>query len=605
MPFAATDRPSIQCGLMAATLAREGHITTTHHLNLEFARAIGPPAYANFADNRWLIFIGEWLFAYEAFRVKTDRDAYFEACKVSDHQERLGFSLQELSKLRDEAVPEFLDGCLAAISWDTYDLIGFTCTFDQQIPSFALARRIKERYPHVAVVFGGATFDQDNAAEFLRRLSWIDYIAIGEADVSICALASALERKQTPVAVPGLAQRVREQQIVVRDPEIVPTLGDLPDPDYTEYFETLKTAGPRAVATRSIQIPFQSARGCWWGAKQHCTFCSLKDAEMSYRSRAPESVVSELIRQSSRYKQLRFTCTDSILDMRYIDALFPAFKKEGIDGSFFYEVKANLTRDQIRKLAQGGVKQVQPGIESLSTATLDIMKKGTTMLLNLRFLKWARYYGLQSSWNILTGFPGERPEFYERQMQLMPHIAHLQPPTDADNIILEKHAPYVVGDHPWYKNRKPLESYRHIFPEEIFDVKAIALYFTAEPEYVDGIPDALNRLQQAVMKWQNLWRRNPKPVLMYERGADWSRVIDSRGGVACEHYMDQLETAVLEACGDTAVKVPGIMQQLAEKGETTICPEQVEKTCQKLLANRFVVEEDGRFLSLVIPARKA
>jgi ribosomal peptide maturation radical SAM protein 1 len=603
MPFASSDRPSIQCGLLAATLQQAGHNATTHHLNLEFASQVGPDSYAILADNRWQIFLGEWLFSGEAFGVRADYDIYFDECKVDRYNDEFGFTRGKLIALRDEAVPKFLDSALQSADWSSYDVVGFTCTFDQQIASFAFARKLKDRFPHLKTLFGGATFDQETASEFVAKLSWVDYIIVGEADKSIALLAAALAAGEVPHGTPGLVRKSGDGRIACEAPQLLQDMAEMPDPDYSEYFATIDRLGRTALAPRGFFVPFQSARGCWWGAKHHCTFCSLKDSEMFYRSRAASNVVDELVRQSSRYKLLTFMAVDSILDLRYIDTLFPALEDRGLRASFFYEVKANLTREQLKKLSRGGVKILQPGIESLSTRVLQIMKKGTNKLLNIRFLKWAKYYNLNPTWNLLTGFPGERIEDYEEQIALLPLLHYLRPPNDAGIIFLEKHGPYVVNDDPWYRNRRPLKSYSHLFPKNLFDIDRVALYFDSEPEYEAGIPEAFTRLKDGVDQWKAAWSPNFKPSLVYQRGADWSRVVDlRRNDMPREHWLDELQTGVLIACEDTAATPEVIARFLLEKCSIRADKAQIERVCGELTDLSLFVEEDNRFLALPLPS---
>ena len=42
-----------------------------------------------------------------------------------------------------------------------------------------------------------------------------------------------------------------------------------------EYFERLAATRFEEELKPHIRILFESARGCWWGEKQHCTFCGL------------------------------------------------------------------------------------------------------------------------------------------------------------------------------------------------------------------------------------------------------------------------------------------------------------------------------------------
>jgi magnesium-protoporphyrin IX monomethyl ester (oxidative) cyclase len=110
--------------------------------------------------------------------------------------------------------------------------------------------------------------------------------------------------------------------------------------------------------------------------------------------------------------------------------------------AIFYEVKADLSESDLAVLADSGVKFVQPGIESLATSTLKLMKKGTTAFQNLRLLKLCSTYGIHPLWNLLVGFPGEGEDVYRRYVDLLPLIVHLQPPTGVYPVRFDRFSPY-------------------------------------------------------------------------------------------------------------------------------------------------------------------
>ena len=66
---------------------------------------------------------------------------------------------------------------------------------------------------------------------------------------------------------------------------------------------------------------------------------------------------------------------------------------------------------------------LQPGIESLSTPILLLMRKGVTAFQNVRLLKWCAEYGIHVFWNVIYGFWGELPEEYARLARLTPSSA--------------------------------------------------------------------------------------------------------------------------------------------------------------------------------------
>ena len=75
MPFSSSRFPSMQIGLLQSILADRGIYATAHYLNLEFAARVGWNLYEALSNDT-LYFIGDWMFASEAFR----EDAPTESC---------------------------------------------------------------------------------------------------------------------------------------------------------------------------------------------------------------------------------------------------------------------------------------------------------------------------------------------------------------------------------------------------------------------------------------------------------------------------------------------------------------------------------------------
>src|SRR4030095_5227998 len=107
----------------------------------------------------------------------------------------------------------------------------------------------------------------------------------------------------------------------------------------------------------------------------------------------------------------------------------------------FYEVKANLNKEQLSLLRAAGITAIQPGIESLSDIVLQIMRKGVSALQNIRLLKWCRQLGISPHWNLIWGFPDEPPAEYQRMAELVPLITHLTPPVGSSKIQIHRFSP--------------------------------------------------------------------------------------------------------------------------------------------------------------------
>ena len=135
-----------------------------------------------------------------------------------------------------------------------------------------------------------------------------------------------------------------------------------------------------------------------------------------------------LKRLANRYGTLSFNAIDNILAPAYMSRLFGRLAEGHTDLRIHYEIRPNLTRQQLEAMRRGGLTSVQPGIESFSSHVLALMRKGTTGIKGLELLKWTTYFGIRNSYNILYGFPGETADDYDRQADVLRKIPHFQPP---------------------------------------------------------------------------------------------------------------------------------------------------------------------------------
>jgi ribosomal peptide maturation radical SAM protein 1 len=529
MPFMDADRPSIQLGLLTSIANLHGFPTHAVHANLEFAARLGVDDYRKLAEHRGCM-IGDWLFSVEAFGdAAPDPDGTF-LDEFADALRYLGPSQSAveawLLAVRTQYVPKYLDAMLNLVDWQHTDVVGFSSSFQQNAASFALARRLKARHPRLVTVFGGANFDGSMGVEFVRSIDCIDIAIVGEADEAFPRLLSALSTGDDPGPIPGVVSRLNGD-LIVTPPAPVGGLETSPVPDYDDYFDRAKRLGLMSGgARRRTWIPLETSRGCWWGAKHHCVFCGLNGKTMQFRSKSADHVLKELATLAHRSGSFHFECVDNILDLRYLLELFPAIIESGADYQFFYEVKSNLTRAQLRLMAKAGVTHIQPGLESLSTTVLGHMRKGVTAAQNVNLLRWARYYDIKLAWNILWGIPGETVQDYARQSALVPRLAHLQPPDTEGRIWLERFSPmFTELSDDRFRFKTPERSYSYVYPAGI-DLNKVAYFFEYELE--DALPDdTYEDLHEAIQQWREAWR-DTQPELTYWFAPGLLQIYDGR-----------------------------------------------------------------------------
>jgi ribosomal peptide maturation radical SAM protein 1 len=227
---------------------------------------------------------------------------------------------------------------------------------------------------------------------------------------------------------------------------------------------------------------------------------------MGYRQKSPEQVLSEMTQLAAATGVRRFGMTDNIMPVTYYNTLMPALAKAGLGLDIFYEQKANISLDKVLALKAAGVNGIQPGIESLQDDLLRLMKKGTSTKQNIALLRYARSVGMTAKWNILSGFPGGREEWYEDMLRLVPLLVHLEPPSGVARLNVDRFSPYF--DRPTeygITNVRPLPSYQEVFPRSE-DLDRLSYHFTGDSDgcTVDN-SETVRQLRATVEQWQRLW----------------------------------------------------------------------------------------------------
>ncbi|WP_329170966.1 RiPP maturation radical SAM C-methyltransferase [Streptomyces decoyicus] len=601
MPWARIHAPSIQCGLLQSLARRAGHECESHYLNLEFAAFFGSKAYdaiANMASER-LHLMGEWLFSYAAFGEVTTDDQYFgeypEVKAIWD--ELTGKGLDDLSEMRRRTLPDWIAACAAKPVWGEYDVIGFTSTFMQNTASLALGKMIKKFHPGVTLVYGGANFDGDMGAEYAKKLPWLDYVVAGEGDIVFPALLNNIA-DGTDTPLPGVLRYAVTNLTPATDAERPQVLDQLPTPDYRDYFAWLERFDrTRLLGRAPVQLPVEFSRGCWWGQKHHCTFCGLNALGMAYRSKSGSRAFTELTALLRDYPVVHVDTVDNILDMGYFSTLCAQLAEAHWDVNLFFESKANLTREQLATLSRAGILRIQPGIESLSTHVLKLMRKGASKLINIRFLKWAAYYKIDVSWNILAGFPGETEEDYAEQLRLLPLLHHLQPPGGCGRIWLERFSPYFTDPAFPISEVRPRASYSHVYPASL-DHEKIAYFFDYEASGTCS-HETVATLNAAVSQWQKRFSE-ARPSLVYQRLPGKLTLIDRRTDQPKRAVLAGWKAEAYESCGDAPRGAAAVSRQLAAR-DISVSEDEVAAFLGQCCRAGVMVSDDGKYLGLALP----
>ena len=603
MPFSYSKYPSIQLGTLSALLKSKGVPVDCHHLNVRFAHKIGVPLYEMICEKRALF--GEWLFSYLLFRDNPKRAEYPRVFKPVFEQvaQESGHPISFFEEMATRTAPQFLTWAMTAIDWGQYKLVGFTSTFDQNVASLTLAKLIKDLYPHVKIVFGGANYDGEMGREYFRAFPFIDYVVVGEGEEVVPALVRHILEGGSEAVPNGVIFREQDQIRFTPNPGLFADFAKTGPPDYDDYYHLLAELGDPAQGLDRILL-YEGSRGCWWGEKHHCTFCGLNAQSMKFRAKSPDQAAREMTALSSRYDTTRFRLVDNIIDMKYVENLFGQFAAAHCDLDVFIETKSNLQKNQIRTLAVGGVKCMQPGLESLSLTQLKAMDKGVTPMQNIVCLKWSYYYRVAVSWNILLGFPGETNEDYRRQIDLLPSLFHLQAPEATGKFWLQRFSPYFTKPHEYgVRITGPGMAYEYVYDAARVDLLKIAYDFEYELDDWPVDPHLYQELVGLVQEWQRRARGSDRPFLYYSKSMDYVTVYDGRDPQApTRQRFDWPAARIIEACNEAAKSRDQIRAALKEaKSDMALSDDELNEALGVLTGRRILYEERGKYFTLAIP----
>jgi len=275
-------------------------------------------------------------------------------------------------------------------------------------PSFAsdvrVAEALKAENPSLKVGMIGAKVAVQ-AEESLRDAPVVDFVARNEFDFTVKDVAD-----DVPFAsIKGLSWRNGEGVIVHNaDRPVLEDMDSLPfvspvyrrDLDYQKYF---------IGYLKHPYVSIYTGRGC----KSRCTFCLWPQTVGGhrYRTRSVANVIEEIryIRDNfPGLKEIFFDDDTFTDDLPRAEAIAREMGKLGVTWSC--NAKANVPRETLKVLRDGGLRLLLVGYESGNQQILHNIKKGMRIDVAKRFTKDCHELGIMIHGTFILGLPGETTE---------------------------------------------------------------------------------------------------------------------------------------------------------------------------------------------------
>lgn len=272
------------------------------------------------------------------------------------------------------------------------DIVGLYGGLTSTIPRlYKIARFYKER--GVITIAGGQHFVEDNITEALK--SCVDYVVMGEGEVTIKELLLALEGKRELSQVKGIAYLKDGQTIITAEREPITDFDKLPLPD----FSLLRYAEIKVY-------PVERIRGCG----MDCEFCTVKGKP---RFASPERFL-ESVRFLLETKGARnFFIIDDLFGqdrnetIRLCKMLRDYQKNIGIRFEMTAQIRLDKAKDTelLTAMRQAAIDTVAIGIESPIAEELKVMNKCISSEEMVRYARIFHKFGFLVHGMFIFGYP--------------------------------------------------------------------------------------------------------------------------------------------------------------------------------------------------------
>ena len=282
--------------------------------------------------------------------------------------------------------------------------------------------------------------------------------------------------------------------------------------------------------------------------------------------------------------------------MEYFNSVFPVLADRQHSGVIFFAIKANLRKEHVAVMARAGVLSVQPGVESLSTPALRLLRKGVTMLQNVQLLKWCAEYGIAAWWSFLVSFPGETNEHYTALPDLVPLLTHLTPPGPfgIHKVRFDRFSPFASDPAAFgIRNLRPIPAHGFVFPDLDEDARRDLTYFFAGD--FDAAADSGERIAM-LARLIGDWVESRESAALFSVAVPEALIIGDYRPCAIREvtFLSGPTRLVYEACD--AICSPHALEAMPGLKDVAVQP-----ILDALIADRLMLHENGAYLALAIP----
>lgn len=287
------------------------------------------------------------------------------------------------------------------------DFVGIYCNTSNYHRVLSYASNIKKlkNYP---ICLGGP-HPVIEPIEILKNND-IDYIVMGEGEMTIIEFLYFLNSKKDLSLVKGIAYKKKDGSIAINPRrDLIQDLDSLPMParhlvDIEKYRPSPHHYKELPMATMIV------SRGCPFG----CTYCASRNVwGRSYRSRSVDKVIEELKFLIKTYGVKNINFWDDLWGVKreWTEEFCKRMIDEKIKISWSCERRVDtVDLDILKLMKRAGCYSIFYGIESFDQDCLNAVNKGIKVEQAQEVMKLTKKVGIEVRANFILGLPNETPE---------------------------------------------------------------------------------------------------------------------------------------------------------------------------------------------------
>ena len=600
--------PSMALSIFQATLDEAGISSRVIYTMFLAMRLMGKETIADLHGLIDLFSNGDLLFAHLTdVPTPCTAEDYLSLIK-GDNVNKYRDQLLDMLEHAKAAAEQITDAAARKVINMGARILAVSSVYSQQNASLAIIRRVKELDPAITTIIGGFNISGEAGLAVLRNFPSVDYISFGEGDETIAEVCMNILNKSDapmPYGIVGRNDPVPDPipYRLTRDMDTVKT------PEYRDYFREKEMAmngfygdiyTDTGIDLRTV-IFLEGSRGCWWGQHRACAFCGLNGLTKVYREKSVQHFHDELQETMRRYPDASIQLSDNVLSKKMLDELLPMLAADEEKYHILAEVRTSLDSRKVKALAEAGFYCVQPGIESINDHLLTLMGKGSSAVQNIALLKYSRSCGIYPIWNMLYCMPGEERIDYEKTIELIPVIQHLQPPTFASKIQFSRFARYGTSPEEFGLELGPSAAVRLSYKgnDELIRNLGSELELTGGPflETEKQNQDLYIRLHKAVNEWRSLFYSESCPHLVMSDSLFGLMIFDTRTIAPSPRIILLGLKARIYRLASEPVPLNKIISALPDDPE-----EDIRRCLDELVSQKLMIFLSNRYLALAVDA---